>query len=261
MWWCVVLTACAVELWSPSGRRLAEIRLNLPQGTWRRPTIPSWLPAVLVAAVLVVVLDGPATVVALAGCGAMAVAVRQWRTGRRRSRAERQRRDIVEALSFLVAELRAGAVPEVALASVAKEVPLLEPAARAAARGVKISPLLREVAAEPGCEALVHLGAGWQVAESSGAPLADALARIVDRVRDDLDVLRDVEAELAPARATARIMALLPIVGLGLGAGIGGDPIGIVLNTWPGAVSAGVGVALACLGILWIERVAGSVPR
>lgn len=261
MWWCAFLTACAVELWSPSGRRLAEFRLNLAQGTWRRPTIPSWLPAVMAAVVLVAVLDGPATVVALSGCGAMGVVVRQWRISHRRSRAERQRQDIVEALSFLVAELRAGAVPEVAIASVAREVPLLEPAARAAARGVEITPLLREVAAEPGCEALVHLGAGWQVAESSGAPLADALARVVDRVRDDVDVLRDVEAELAPARATARIMALLPIVGLGLGSGIGGDPIGVVLTTWPGSVSAGAGIALACLGVLWIERVAGSVSR
>lgn len=66
---------------------------------------------------------------------------------------------------------------------------------------------------------------------------------------------------MAPARATARIMALLPLAGLALGSGAGGDPIGVVTQTWLGGACVAVGVGLAVTGLLWIERVAATVTR
>jgi len=256
-----LLTGFAVEIWRPSPQRLIATRFGAPVRVWR---LRSVRPAVLMApaAMLVaVVFSGPTALVGLAGVGVATAVAEVVRAGRARTRAMDQRRALVDALSFLVSELRAGAVPELALASVATESPALAPAARAAARGVDVLPVLREAAREPGSEALGLLGAAWQVAERSGAPIADAVARIVDRVRDDLDLDREVEAELSPARATARVMALLPAVGLALGAGIGGDPVGVVLTTWIGAGCASVGIAMAVVGLTWIERIAGSVPR
>ncbi len=258
-WLCALALGCSVELWRPSPRRLVAARIGWRGVAWSRPVISPWAIFIPLAVLGVVMVDGPATLVVAVGSGAAAVLVRHWRLGRLRARAAARRLAVVETLSFLVAELRAGAVPEVALASVARELPALAPAARAAARGGDILSVLREAAAEPGNEALVRLGAAWQVAERSGAPIAGALGRVVDRVRDDLDLQREVDAELAPARATARIMALLPIVGLGLGSGIGGNPVRVVLTTWPGAVSASLGIALAAVGLTWIERVARSV--
>jgi len=256
-----LLAGVAVEIWRPSPKRLIATRFGTPARAWRPRSIRPVVLLVPAAVVVAVVFSGPAVLVGFAVVGAVVAVAEVVRAGRSRARAMDRRRALVDALSFLVSELRAGGVPEVALASVAAESPALAPAARAAARGVDVLPVLREAAREPGSEALGLLGAAWHIAERSGAPIADAVARIVDRVRDDLDLDREVEAELSPARATARVMALLPVVGLVLGSGIGGDPVGVVLTTWIGAGCASVGIAVAVVGLTWIERIAGSVPR
>jgi len=261
-WLAVALAAIAVDLWRPGAHRLVATRLRLQaRRAWRRPRSRPAMLAVPVAIGVPLLCDGPLILVGLASAGAFWVALGVVRAARRRSRAAARRRAMVETLSFLVAELRAGAVPELALASVAAESVDLGPAARAAAAGADPVPVLLESAATPGLEALRAVAGAWQVAERSGAPVADVLARVVDRVRDDLDLGREVEAELAPARATARIMALLPLAGLALGSGAGGDPIGVVTQTWIGGVCVAAGIGLAVAGLLWIERVAATVTR
>lgn len=254
--WCAaacLVTGAAVEAWRPSAARLLATRWGrVPRGRSTPRPRPIWA-VVPVGVVLVAWVSGPALVFGLAVAGVGGVFVELARRGRRRGAETRLRREVVDALSFLVSELRAGAVPAQALAAMTREVDTLPAIEHATA--------LQGAAQRPGCEALADLAAAWEVAERCGAPMADVVARLVERVRDDLDLDREVDAELAPARATARIMALLPLAALGLGSSMGGDPVHVVTGTWPGAIAAALGLALAGCGLVWVERVAGSVAR
>jgi tight adherence protein B len=61
---------------------------------------------------------------------------------------------------------------------------------------------------------------------------------------------------LSAPRATSRLLAVLPLAGLALGYGFGGDPVGFLAGSAPGQLSLVVGVALGCAGVLWTERIA-----
>jgi|GEM_PF-6626218 len=197
-----VLTAVAVDLWRPTAHRLVVVRLGPAPRAWRLPRPRPVMLAVPIAAVALLLGRGPLVLVGLALAGAVWAAAGVVGAARRRSRAAGRRRAMVETLSFLVSELRAGAVPELALASVAAESSDLAAAARAAARGADLVPVLIESAATPGLEALRSVAAAWQVADRSGAPVADVLARVVDRVRDDLDL--DLRSRLSWRRPGRR---------------------------------------------------------
>ncbi|MGB9012814.1 MAG: type II secretion system F family protein, partial [Aeromicrobium sp.] len=108
---------------------------------------------------------------------------------------------------------------------------------------------------------LGDFASAWAVADRSGAPFAGVLTRLADRARDDLDLAAEVSAELAPARATARLMAMLPTFGLALGAGMGGDPVHVLLATTVGGVCLVLGVGFASVGVLWVEKVASEADQ
>lgn len=98
------------------------------------------------------------------------------------------------------------------------------------------------------------LAASWAVATETGAPLAGVLDRAAETLRALADADRQVDLALAGPLATARIVALLPLAGVGLALLIGADPVGVVLGTAPGAVSAALGVAALAVGIRWTRR-------
>lgn len=258
-WWSGWATAVAVLLLRPDPRWVLARRL----GRGRLVDRPRWLlPAV--AAVLAplagVVLNAgaglarmvlviTATLVALFALGRI-------RAGRLRAAHDRRRAEVAETVDLLAAELRSGAIPARVVLSLAADLPVLAPVARVAELGGDVPGALRDAAGVPGAEALGEVAAAWQVAERSGAPVSAVLDRVVARLRDDAEVRDEVRAGVAPARATARLMAVLPLVGLGLGAGGGGDPIGAITGSPIGAIVVSVGAALACLGVAWIDRVA-----
>lgn len=103
-------------------------------------------------------------------------------------------------------------------------------------------------------QAWALLAAAWAVALDSGAPLADALDRVAGSLRALADADRQVDLAIAGPVATARIVALLPLLGLGMGLLIGADPLAVIFGTLPGA-SAGIGgVALLGTGVRWNRR-------
>lgn len=98
------------------------------------------------------------------------------------------------------------------------------------------------------------LACAWAVALESGAPLAGALERVAESLHALADADRQVDLAIAGPVATARIVALLPLVGLGMGLLIGADPLGVMLGTIPGAAAGLAGAALLAVGIRWNRR-------
>jgi tight adherence protein B len=215
--------------------------------------------AVIAVAGIVAVLQ-PSSVL-LCAAAAMLVGGVGWlctRTRRRRA-VQACRRRTIESCDALVAELRAGQPAVLALARAADHHPLLVPAAGACALGGDVAAALRGAASEPGAGGMHAVAAAWRVADGTGAGLVAVLSRVVEGLRADDSSGADVEAALTPARATARLLAVLPVFGLLLGSGLGGDPVGFLLTTAVGHALLLGGVTLALAGTVWVERIADRV--
>lgn len=176
---------------------------------------------------------------------------------RRRRAQERQR--VVQALGALAAELEAGQLPRVALTRAGGH-PSVWPATLAAVQ------MDGEVAAALGMDARKHdllrqLAACWQVGAETGAGLAASVSRLASAARAAEDVRVDLEGQLAGPRATARMLALLPLVGIGFGVMLGSDPLAWLLGSMSGRLCLLGGVLLMAIGMWWTGRIAAAVER
>jgi tight adherence protein B len=252
----------AILLAQPPSGWVLRIRLG-PRASPRSGHLPvgPLMRFALVASAVVAVARSQVSlvIVAATAVGAALFVLRQVRLSRFRSASGRTRAQTIAALDLLAAELRAGILPSHAIETLADDIPSLRPAAAAAAHGGDVVAALRAASTEPGARALADLAAAWRVAERAGAPLAQVLDRVATAVRDDAEVDREVQAEAAPARATGRLMAVLPVLGLSLGAGMGADPVHVLTGTVVGASCLAGGVVLACAGIAWVDRIVTSV--
>jgi len=184
-------------------------------------------------------------------------ALEMWRA---RSAAARRRRQVVELCTAISADLHAGAVPVDALQAASSSLPgLCDEAGRVAVLGGDPVVALRAAADQPGAEGLRHLSAAWAVTELTGSGLADGCTRVAAWLRDEESLRREVAAQLAGARASARLLSILPLFGLALGSGIGGEPVAFLLGTPYGLACLLVGATLVGTGLWWTERLARSV--
>jgi tight adherence protein B len=102
------------------------------------------------------------------------------------------------------------------------------------------------------------VAAAWDVAGHTGAGLAAVLDTIGGALRHDQEARAEAAAALGPTRATARLLAVLPIFGIAMGTSMGADPIGFLSHTGVGRVCFAFGVLLALGGLWWVERLARS---
>lgn len=178
------------------------------------------------------------------------------RSGRRRRARERSR--VIQALGTLAAEVEAGLPPDEALARAAGSPPVWPRAARHARGGGDVpAALLDDATDQP---VLAQLSACWRIA-SRGSGLADAVRQLAATARASEDVRVEMEGQLAGPRATARLLSLLPLIGMGLGMMLGADPLGWLLSTGPGRLCLAAGALLTALGAWWTSRIAASVER
>ncbi|KQX73888.1 type II secretion system F family protein [Aeromicrobium sp. Root472D3] len=254
-----VLVGIAVRLRWPDGRSWVRWRLD---GSPPAPAPGGVVAgAVVVGAVAAPWLprpSGPGLVVATTAAGVGWFAVAQVRRARARVRTVHRRAEAVEIVALMAAELRAGVLPQRMLEGLAVEFTVLGPAARAAGLGGDVPAALREASRVDGRGLLRDVAAAWSVSERSGAGLAAVVERLGRSARDDRENAREIESGVGPARATGRLMAVLPVLGLLLGSGMGGDPVGVLTGTWIGAACLAAGCALACAGIAWIEQIASA---
>lgn len=251
------LLGASVLLWGPSGSMsLGRLGLRVTEPGRRGPAAG---PTVGLS-VLVLVASGqagPRVWLVLGGAAAVAVTVRRlvrsWRLRRARRATQRA---VIELCDALAAELRAG-LPAVRAIEGACGAPSRWAALIAAARlGGDVATALRGLARSPGGEGLFAIAAAWDVAGQSGAALSTVLDRVAEALRSDEEARAEVIAALGPPRATAKMLAVLPVFGLGLGVSMGAQPVTFLLGSEVGLGCLTAGVVLALAGVLWVERLA-----
>ena len=99
--------------------------------------------------------------------------------------------------------------------------------------------------------AWLGLAAAWQVATQAGAPLAGCLRELAASLRDLAQVQRDLEVALAAPRATARLVMVLPVIGVLFGSLMGFDSLHTRFATVPGLVCLGGGALLMLGAASW----------
>lgn len=176
---------------------------------------------------------------------------------RRRHQVAADQAAVLEVCDLLAAELAAGRPPGAALAAARERWPPLGAVVEAARLGADVPEALRLLAeVRPGAADLRWVAGAWQVAQHSGHGLSAALERTARGLRARRRTRRLVDSELASARATARLVAALPLAVLVMGSGAGSDPWAFLVRTPVGWGCLVGGVGLIGLGLWWIERLA-----
>lgn len=231
-WWvvvgCLVVAAVVVSLPGPARwtRLVGERRRDI-QWAPALPSTRALIGYVALGAVGIVVVAGPVAALAVGVYGVLAV--RGFGQRRTAQAAIRRRSRTVDTLCSLAADLRAGLPPAAGSPATLDE------------------PRVAELA-----------GAAWTLAEQTGAPLADLVERIEADVRAADRARSSAAAQAAGARATAWLLAGLPLGGILLGYGIGVDPLAVLLHTPLGAACAVGAIVLQVGGLTWADRLAAT---
>jgi len=196
---------------------------------------------------------------------ALLAAERVARVRRARAAREQERQQAGEACAVLAGELRAGRSAAQALTAAADvatgavRLALLAASSSAGLGGDVPAALLGKASASAAPELLAGLGACWQVCAGTGSGLAMAVDRLEEGLRAEQGQRLAVAAELAGPRATAGLLACLPLAGIGLAAALGARPVHVLLHTTIGLACAVLGVGLDGLGVWWTGRLVARV--
>lgn len=215
----------------------------------------------------------PIAVVLVALLAAAALAV--VRTVRHRS-VVREETAAIEGMGILVAELRAGRTAPDALVTAAQhcgDVTVGEQLGRlgrslrlgdplqASTLDSRAPPDVSSSDQRAGTDWLSALRAGLRLSHQTGCALAEVLAAVELDISKRVDQAAEMRSASSGHRATAFLLAGLPILGLAMGSGIGAEPVRILTSTPIGHVLLLLGVALELLGLGWSARLMRRAAR
>ena len=180
---------------------------------------------------------------------------------RRRRSKEDARAAAIELVAAFAAELRGGQRVRQAFTRAQRScpIPLASRAVSVAQLGGDVPRVLRSEAERLDLPILQSLAALWRVAEGSGAGLAQAADRLAIAETATQQARAEVTAQLAGPRATAKVLAGLPVVGVILGSGLGASPIAWLVGSFWGWLVLAFGIGLEFLGLWWISRLTNAV--
>ncbi|GAA5129442.1 type II secretion system F family protein [Haloechinothrix salitolerans] len=184
----------------------------------------------------------------------------RWRERSREQARATAMSAVADALGGIVAELRAGVSPVSAVDSAAADLDVrhAEAAAKlrtlgAAARlGCDITAQVRaRDHVDPVLLAVARIASGWALAHRHGLPLADVLDSIRRDVESNARFAARSRAMMAGPRASAAVLAALPVLGIALGEAMGAGPIAVLLTSAVGQLLLVCGAALVLAGTAW----------
>ncbi|OHT83266.1 type II secretion system F family protein [Mycobacteroides saopaulense] len=205
----------------------------------------------------------PGSVVLAVGVAGATLGVR-WR---RRLRSKVQSEELIameSGLDVIVGELRVGVHPVCAFEAAAAELgetagEVFAAVAARARLGVNLDPVVPR--SGPASSQWGRISRGWTLAQRHGLAIADLLAACKTDLQERQRFTARVAAGLAGPRATAAVLAGLPVAGIGLGQMIGARPLTVLCSGGAGGALLVVGVMLACVGLLWSDRITGKALR
>jgi tight adherence protein B len=105
------------------------------------------------------------------------------------------------------------------------------------------------------------LAAVWELAQTRGVSVAAVADQLAEHGRQAVAARRLLNSELAEARATVRVLAFLPVIGIFLGTILGANPLAWLLSTSAGHVVVVVALVFELGGFLWVRAIVQSVER
>lgn len=177
-----------------------------------------------------------------------------------RHRSSPSRAHTISTLTAALAtELRSGQAPDQAWRSVLRG--WSGPLPGQWVPGTDVVAVLGRWAGVPGWGGLAAVAICWRVADATGSGLADALERVGEAMRHEHDVAVEVHGQLTAVRATATVLATLPLVAVAMGHLLGADPLAVLLGSSVGAACLAAGLLLALAGWWWLTRQVDAVRR
>lgn len=228
-----------------------------------RPEVPA-LVSVLVSAALLAWWAGGMSAV-IAAVVVSATLYKRHRARRIETMRETELNAVLSGLEVLTAELEVGAHPASACASAAEDCDgRVGEAFRAAAARARLGGSAAGGFEHPESSVdleLTRIANVWTIAESRGLALAELLGAVRTDLLGRRRFRKRTEAGLAGARATAAVLAGLPLLGIGLGQLMGASPLHVLLGGGLGGGMLVVGSMLLCAGLLWTDRIVAGVTR
>jgi tight adherence protein B len=206
--------------------------------------------SVLVAAVVGIT---STPLVAVVAAGGVLAAGRAWERRRQGAAADRRLRGLAEALAGFAADLRAGRSVDDAAVAASAACPDAA-TAEALGRALRVPDVATGPAAGPWAEAVQRIAAGVRLSARTGCSLAAVACAVEDDLRARLRQQEDLRTAVAAPRASALLLAALPLLALAMGSGIGADPWRVLTTTPVGNLLLVLGVGLEAAGLAWSSR-------
>lgn len=166
--------------------------------------------------------------------------------------------DLGLVLTEVASRLRAGAPTEVAWTAALRRAGLRAAAGGGSpsdvAAGVPgaVTELVERPSTDPAVRAsLLVVRAACRLTHHVGAPLAQVLDQCAQSITEAREAHDARRVAMAGPAATARILAVLPLLGLVLGLGLGADPVAVALDGGWGSLSLFLGLLLVAVGRWW----------
>ncbi|MDO4888612.1 MAG: hypothetical protein Q3979_07925 [Actinomycetaceae bacterium] len=100
-----------------------------------------------------------------------------------------------------------------------------------------------------------------KMSQHTGAPMADVLDSCAAGITEAGEAAAARRVALAGPRASARVLAWLPLVGLAFGTLLGADPLEFLLSQPAGRACLALGVGFEAAGVAWVRRLVRRAER
>nr|WP_062994568.1 hypothetical protein [Nocardia mikamii] len=253
-----LLCGAGALLLLPTPTRRHRLRALYGRPNGNRNIRSRWIiRGVTASAVVAAVVLGPG----VAGAAVVLAATLTVRAKNRRAerRHDSECRKLLEGLEVVIGELRTGAHPSAAAAVAAAEIggaagaAFAVSAARARLGGSAADGLRGRTCAVT--SELDRVADAWEVAERHGLALAELLSAARDDLAGRMRFSDRTTAALAGARASAAVLAGLPLLGIALGQLMGAHPLQVLMSRGVGTIVSPLGAGLIGVGLLWADAI------